>query len=231
MIGGAELIGWRNRNPHPGGHRDTDVQLVDYEMATTIYPAAQQPSSARVILPRDGSVRVQSAPHESGTGTYTCMTQTVSDALGLSPEKIRFELGDTEFLPAPVNGGSWLTASVGSGVRAACDALRTQLIARAQSDPASPFCGMAETDFYLQNGRLGLVSNPNAFVMEATVPDLNTGRVVNVNLAEYHVPVNTDSPPEFSSSLPMCQTSTSTRARCRRDWDCRHARRRRQRRF
>jgi CO/xanthine dehydrogenase FAD-binding subunit len=34
-------------------------------------------------------------------------------------------------------------------------------------------------------------------LMEATVPDLNTGRVANANLAEYQVPVSTDSPPEF----------------------------------
>jgi xanthine dehydrogenase YagR molybdenum-binding subunit len=55
---GAELIGWRNRNPNPGGQRDTDGQLIGYGMATAIYPAAHQPSSARVILSRDGSVRV-----------------------------------------------------------------------------------------------------------------------------------------------------------------------------
>jgi xanthine dehydrogenase YagR molybdenum-binding subunit len=30
--------------------------------------------------------------------------------------------------------------------------------------------------------------------MEATVPDLRTGRIVNADLAEYHVPVNLDIP-------------------------------------
>jgi xanthine dehydrogenase YagR molybdenum-binding subunit len=31
-------------------------------------------------------------------------------------------------------------------------------------------------------------------LMEATLPDENVGRVVNANLAEYHVPVNADAP-------------------------------------
>lgn len=31
-------------------------------------------------------------------------------------------------------------------------------------------------------------------LMEATVPDLNNGRFVNSNLAEYHLPVNADTP-------------------------------------
>jgi xanthine dehydrogenase YagR molybdenum-binding subunit len=31
-------------------------------------------------------------------------------------------------------------------------------------------------------------------LMEATVPDLKTGRIVNANLAEYHVPVCADIP-------------------------------------
>ena len=34
-------------------------------------------------------------------------------------------------------------------------------------------------------------------LMEGTVPDMATGRMVNANLAEYHVPVFTDIPPDF----------------------------------
>jgi xanthine dehydrogenase YagR molybdenum-binding subunit len=34
-------------------------------------------------------------------------------------------------------------------------------------------------------------------LMEGTIPDLATGRMVNANLAEYHVPVFTDVPPDF----------------------------------
>ena len=33
--------------------------------------------------------------------------------------------------------------------------------------------------------------------MEGTIPDMSTGRMVNTNLAEYHVPVFTDIPTDF----------------------------------
>src|SRR5260221_11296657 len=93
-------------------------------MATAAYPANQQPAAAKVILVNDGSVIVRSATHEAGTGTYTVMTQLVSDTLGLPMERVRFELGDTQFPPAPVNGGPWLTASVGPAVIARCGPFR-----------------------------------------------------------------------------------------------------------
>ena len=35
-------------------------------------------------------------------------------------------------------------------------------------------------------------------LMEATIPDLATGRMVNANLTEYHLPVFTDVPPDFA---------------------------------
>src|SRR5438309_11854296 len=34
-------------------------------------------------------------------------------------------------------------------------------------------------------------------VKEGTVPEANVGRIVNPNLAEYHVAVHADTPPEF----------------------------------
>jgi xanthine dehydrogenase YagR molybdenum-binding subunit len=59
-----------------------------------------------------------------GPGTYTSMTQVAADALGLSPDEVRFELGRSDFPPAPVHGGSQTMASVGSSVHAACVAVR-----------------------------------------------------------------------------------------------------------
>src|SRR4029077_15152130 len=121
-------LGVSPRNPKPGSTRDPDGRLVGWGMATAAYPANQQPAAAKVILVNDGSVIVRSATHEAGTGTYTAMTQFASDTLGVPMGRVRFELGDTLFPPAPVNGGSWLTASVGPAVIAACTALRDKLI-------------------------------------------------------------------------------------------------------
>src|SRR5205823_8650352 len=43
----------------------------------------------------------------------------------------------------------------------------------------------------------GLLFAISTALFEATIPDEATGRVVNANLAEYHVAVHADAPPEF----------------------------------
>ena len=89
-------------------------------MATAIYPAGQQKAGATAILNKDGTVTVRSATHEIGTGTYTAMSQFAADTLGIPVDKVRFELGDSQFPEAPNNGGSWLTSSVAPAVMGAC---------------------------------------------------------------------------------------------------------------
>jgi xanthine dehydrogenase YagR molybdenum-binding subunit len=104
-------------------------------MATSVYPAGQQKAGAVAILNKDGTVVVRSATHEIGTGTYTGMSQFAADTLGLPIEKIRFELGDSQFPEAPNNGGSWLTASVAPAVMGACSGLKKKVIDLAGSWP------------------------------------------------------------------------------------------------
>lgn len=280
---GATKFGWSSRNPKPGSTRDPDGKLVGWGMATAIYPANQRPAAAKAILSNDGSIVVRSATHESGTGTYTVMTQFVADTLGVPLERVSFELGDTDFPPAPVNGGSWLTASVAPAVVAACNALRDKLISLAVDGPSAPLTGQAKADIVIADGRVsstkdtskslsfsdlltktgnqtleadgsakpsdayqklsffsfgatfvevkvdpdlgevrvsrvvgaydvGKILNPllarsqllggisfgiGMALMEGTIPDMSTGRMVNPNLAEYHVPVFTDIPTDF----------------------------------
>src|SRR5438067_9314073 len=56
------------------------------------------------------------------------MSQFAADTLGIPIEKIRFELGDSQFPEAPNNGGSWLTASVGPAAMGACRDLKKKVV-------------------------------------------------------------------------------------------------------
>jgi xanthine dehydrogenase YagR molybdenum-binding subunit len=219
-------------------------------MATAIYPAGQQTAGAHATLQKDGTVTVRSATHEIGTGTYTTMSQIAAETLGIPIDKIRFELGDSQYPVAPNNGGSWLTASVGPAVVGACNELKKKVIgllgswpndsaqlsklpapieAEFKSDPNKEerenfsfqsfgtvfvevivdlfgqvrmkrAVGVYDTGRML-NPRLarsqiigGMLFGFGMALMEATVPDEKTGRIVNANLAEYHVPVCADTP-------------------------------------
>src|SRR5205814_9255256 len=67
---GAERFGWARLNPAARSMRDGDA-LVGFGMSTATYPAKRMPASALARLTADGTVVVQAATHEFGTGTYT----------------------------------------------------------------------------------------------------------------------------------------------------------------
>src|SRR2546423_2168492 len=116
---GAEKFGWSKRNKKTGSIRAPDGSQIGFGMATAIYPAGQQKAGATAILNTDGTVTVRSATHEIGTGTYTAMSQFAADTLGIPIEKVRFELGDSQFPEAPNNGGFSLISCVAPAPRGA----------------------------------------------------------------------------------------------------------------
>src|ERR671914_1714979 len=130
---GAEKFGWKNRKFEPGSMRDGRL-LVGWGTATGVWGAFQMPAAAKITLRRDGTAHVASATSDIGPGTYTVMTMIAAEYLGLTPEQVKFELGDTKFPRAPAQGGSWTTSSVGSAVYGAALAISARLLALAQRD-------------------------------------------------------------------------------------------------
>ena len=124
--------------------RDGD-ELVGWGMASAVFPGVRSPSSASVKVMRDGRAIVRAATHDLGTGAYTIFTQVAADALGLPPDRVTFELGDTALPRAPVAGASSSTASVSEAIIAAAALVRAELDggaeeaeakARSELDPA-----------------------------------------------------------------------------------------------
>jgi xanthine dehydrogenase YagR molybdenum-binding subunit len=155
----AERFGWSRRSRAPRSMRD-GRWLVGYGMATATYPAHRLPADALARLMPDGTVLVQSGSQDLGTGTYTIMTQVAAETLGVAPERVRFELGDTAMPRAPVSGGSMTSASVGPAVQSACRALRSALLARATQDSRSPAYGAAPDSLVIDNGFIVVRSDP-----------------------------------------------------------------------
>jgi xanthine dehydrogenase YagR molybdenum-binding subunit len=129
---------------------------VGMGMATATYPANRSPASASARVLPDGSAVVQFGSQDLGTGTYTVMTQVAADALGIAPERIRFELGDSRMPKAPVSGGSQSVASVAPAVQAACAAARDKLVAIAVADSKSPLYRRSVDQVTVSDGRLQL---------------------------------------------------------------------------
>jgi xanthine dehydrogenase YagR molybdenum-binding subunit len=144
--------------------RDGDV-LIGWGMATSVYPTHRSEAAALARFCTDGTVLVQSGTQDLGTGTYTAMTQVAADALGLSPDRVAFALGDTRYPEGPMSGGSMTAGSVGSAVHLAALALRRKIIRLAIGDRRSPLAGLPARSVRLEHGRL--VSRRDADVSES----------------------------------------------------------------
>jgi xanthine dehydrogenase YagR molybdenum-binding subunit len=114
----------------------------------------QQPCQARITVERDGRAFVRAAATDIGTGTYTVITQLTADRLGLRADQVRTGLGDTELPPAPMQGGSGMTASLGSAVHDAAGNLVAAFLDLVADDVASPLRGCTAADVVPADGRL-----------------------------------------------------------------------------
>jgi xanthine dehydrogenase YagR molybdenum-binding subunit len=133
---GAARFGWAGRHPRPGQVRD-GRWLVGIGVAVATRGNPLQLSKATVRLGPDGVATVRMAMTDIGTGTYTILAQIAADMLGLPPDRIRIEIGDTALPQAAGSGGSFGAASSGSALFDACDRLRGKLAVAAGVDPGA----------------------------------------------------------------------------------------------
>ncbi|HEX3635843.1 MAG TPA: xanthine dehydrogenase family protein molybdopterin-binding subunit, partial [Paraburkholderia sp.] len=273
---GAETFSWDKRNTEPRSMRD-GTELVGWGMATGVWEALQVPIAVRIVLTANGHAEVSCATSDIGTGTYTIMAQVAADMLGLPLDNVTIKLGDSSLPQSPVEGGSFIAASVSNGIVTTADAIRRELLRLAKQMPNSPLADATPDEVALADGRLvnkrdasravsiadamrhgavdrieqeksttfeddgshaqnthsavfaevkvdeelgvirvtrvvsavaaGRILNPKTArsqivggvvwgigmaLHEGTLVDHNFGRIMNANIAEYHVPVNAD---------------------------------------
>ena len=150
---GAEAFGWSKRNPEPRSMRDDD-DLVGWGMATGVWEALQMPIAVRIALTANGHAEVACATSDIGTGTYTIMAQVAADMLGLPIESISIKLGDSTLPQSPIEGGSWIAASVSNGIVTTSNAIRERLLGFTKQMPNSALAGAALDDVVLADGKL-----------------------------------------------------------------------------
>ena len=123
---GAARFGWTGRDPRPGVRRDRRW-LIGTGVAASTYPARSMPSTASVALEADRFVvRVTAA--DIGTGSRTALTQVAADELGVPLEQVDVRIGDSNYGPAMIVGGSMGMASWSWAVVKACRQLRAVII-------------------------------------------------------------------------------------------------------
>jgi xanthine dehydrogenase YagR molybdenum-binding subunit len=177
FLQGAAQFGWGNRPLEPRSMRRGNV-LVGWGVATGMWEANQIVARAEAVLGVNGKLRVSSATADIGTGTYTVMTQIAADCLGLPVEDVLFRLGDSDLPFAPIQGGSWTAATVGSAVKAACEELGKTLYKLAKKVPNSPLTGTRWDDVVFADRHIRLKSDPAVGVSLLEVVAQNGGRAL-----------------------------------------------------
>jgi len=161
---GAEKFGWNQRNPEPRSMKRGN-KLVGYGMGTGIWDANRIFGRAEAIMSANGKVEIKSAVTDIGTGTLTIMTQIAADELGLPIEDITFSYADSKMPFAPIQGGSFTTATVGPAVQNACQALKKKLLKKAKEIKGS----------FLKDVKLNEVVFKDGFIILKDQQDLKLG--------------------------------------------------------
>jgi xanthine dehydrogenase YagR molybdenum-binding subunit len=150
---GAEAFGWLGRNPVPRSMRE-GTELVGWGMATGVWEALQVPIAVRIVLTANGHAEVACATSDIGTGTYTIMAQVAAEMLGLPIDNVTIRLGDSSLPQSPVEGGSWMAASVTHGIVTTAAAVREEVLKLAQNMPGSSLTAATAEDVALVDGGL-----------------------------------------------------------------------------
>ncbi|MGW5327670.1 xanthine dehydrogenase family protein molybdopterin-binding subunit [Streptomyces sp. NPDC004014] len=123
---GARRFGWADRDPRPGRRRD-GRWLLGTGTAAASFGAGAGPSTATATAHPDGTFTVRIAAADIGTGARTALTLVAADALDVDPGRVRVRIGDSDFGPAMIAGGSMGTRSWSWAVTKAAAELRERL--------------------------------------------------------------------------------------------------------
>jgi xanthine dehydrogenase YagR molybdenum-binding subunit len=148
-------------------------------MATGVWEALQMPAAVRITLAADGHAEISCATSDIGTGTYTIMAQVAADALGLPIENISIKLGDSTLPQSPVEGGSWIAASVCNAIVNTAGDVRDDLLRLAQKIPDSVLSSAGTDEVTLAAGSIVSVKEPTR-----KVPIADAMRAGNVDRVE-----------------------------------------------
>ncbi len=169
---GAERFGWRHRSPEPRSMKE-GRELIGWGMATGVWEAMFQQTSARATLTADGKLEIGCGASDIGTGTYTILAQIAADTLGVPMEDVTVRLADTSLPPAPTEGGSWTAASSGAAVQLACTTVREQLFAAARGASGSPLRNVPIEHAVFAGGRIALDRDP---AQSIAITDILSGK-------------------------------------------------------
>ena len=175
---GAAMITWQERKAQPSQLTDGDWS-TGYGMAVGMWNAGRGNASAGILMRKDGSITVQTAMTDIGTGTGTSMQNIAHEVTGIAKSKIKIELGNSNLPPAPSQGGSNGLSSISGAVVAAADALKKKLAGYAAAQNEI-YKDAKLTDILLSDSGIAYQTSNQHFISYTSIWDNNKLDVLEV---------------------------------------------------
>jgi CO/xanthine dehydrogenase Mo-binding subunit len=155
---GAKVFGWRESRSRPQG-RGPVRRGVALAAGMWGYQGEAR-ATATVKLFHDGSANLNLGVSDLGTGVKTVMVMVVAEELGISPDRIQIEYGDTGSTQyVPMSAGSQTVVACAPAVRAAAVEVRRQLLEIAAEELKVP-----ADELFLRDGKVGPKAEPDKAV-------------------------------------------------------------------
>ena len=111
----AEISEWKKLWKPRGSQTGTMKRGLG--MSVNAWAGGGHACTARTTINPDGSVMVEMATQDLGTGTRTIMTQVAAETLGLPMSQVKLVIGDNNLPPGGSSGGSTTVGGVSSATR------------------------------------------------------------------------------------------------------------------
>lgn len=126
LAAGAKMIGWDQRKPNGS---QTGVIRRGFGVGTTSWSdMSRVPSSAEVVIHRDGSVEARTGTQDIGTGQRTIMTIAAATTLGVPISVVSCAIGSSKLPNGPGSGGSITAPSTVPSMESAAADAREKLL-------------------------------------------------------------------------------------------------------
>ena len=149
----AELAEW-SKLWKPRGSQTGPVRR-GLGIGVNAWGGAGHACTARTTINPDGSVLLEMATQDLGTGTRTIMTQVAAETLGLPMSQIKLDIGDSSLPPGGASGGSTTVGGVSSATRKSGINALAKLF-----EAAAPALGAQPEDLEAVDGTVRVKANP-----------------------------------------------------------------------
>jgi xanthine dehydrogenase YagR molybdenum-binding subunit len=126
----AALSKWKDKWHPPGKSEGVIKRGIGMAMHTWGGQAAPQRNDCTITITADGSVTARTSTQDLGTGQRTVTALITAEILGLEPEQITLQFGESDFGSSSGSGGSTTIPSQAPATLRAATAVRDDLFAK-----------------------------------------------------------------------------------------------------